>query len=908
MNWHVLSESEILKTLGVDLSSGLSAEEATSRLKQFGHNELTTKAGRSPFRILLEQLTSTMVIVLIIAAIVSAFVGDYKDGTVIMAIVVLNAALGFVQDYRAEKTLEGLRKYAAPAVKALRSGQWEVISSRHLVPGDIVLLETGNLVPADGRLMESHNLRIQESPLTGESQSVEKDPDSTSMSETTALADRTNMIYMGTTATYGRGIAVITETGSTTELGRIAEMIGSIGKEITPLQRRMDQLGRNLVAIAASLVAVIFLLGILQGEGIKLMFLTGVSLAVAAIPEGLPAVVTIALALGAQRMLKRNALIRKLPAVETLGSVTVICTDKTGTLTQDRMAVTAIDLVDERIEIAGKFTHPDKTQLTLLLSACALCNDAVLQPADSSTNGRAVLGDPTEIALLRAAANFGLSKEDLENILPRVEEAPFTSERKRMTTVHKLNPDLMGPLASTMAALAGSGQHTHVAFTKGAADGLLQISRYRWGKNGPEMFEQEWMQQCRKRNDELAAKGMRILGIAVKPLHAPEANVHSLEKDLVFLGFAAMVDPPRREAADAVMSCREAGIRIIMITGDHPLTARSIAEQVGIDSSAPVLTGADLDLADVRQHMEETVARTSVFARVSPQHKLTIIEALQKRGQVTAMTGDGVNDAPALKKADIGVAMGSPGTDVAKEAADMVLLDNNFASIVAAVREGRVIYDNIRKFIRYILTTNSGELWVMLLSSFLGMPLALMPLQILWINLVTDGLPALALTLEPAERDVMRRPPQKLREGVFSRGLGWHILWVGLLMGVLTIGTGYLYWSAHNPAWQSMIFVTVTFAQMAHVLAIRSERDTLFQIGLTSNTPLLIAVTLTFLMQLAAVYVPFLQAVFHTQPLSLMDLAIALAAGAVIFHAVEFEKWFRYRRRSAKTPLPDQKG
>lgn len=899
VNWHVLTGSEILTKLGVDLSQGLSADEATARLDRYGHNELTAKTRRGPLRILLEQLTSTMVVVLIIAAVVSAFVGDYKDSMVIMAIVVLNAALGFLQDFRAEKTLESLRKYAAPGVKVLRSGQWEIISSRLLVPGDVVLLEMGNIVPADSRVVESHNLRIQESALTGESQPVEKDPDSAAMSRTTALADRTNMVFMGTTAAYGRGIAVVTQTGNTTELGRIAKMIGDIGKETTPLQRRMDQLGRNLAVIAGALVFVIFIAGLLQGEEIKLMFLTGVSLAVAAIPEGLPAVVTIALALGAQRMLKRNALLRRLPAVETLGSVTVICSDKTGTLTQDKMTVTAIDLIGERIEITKDLPNPDKTQLTLLLAASALCNDAVLQPAETPSGTSSALGDPTEIALLAAAANFGLRKEALEDLLPRIEEVPFSSERKRMTTLHELKTEIDSDhsiLTTALAQLAGPDHLPYVAFTKGAVDGLLNISAYRWGEKGPETLDREWLQRCRNRSDELAAQGMRVLGIAAKPVRTPGGKVETVECDLVFLGMAAMIDPPRQEARDAVKMCRDAGIRPVMITGDHPLTAKFIAGQVGIDSGAPVLTGADLDSLQVKQNLEETVAATSVFARVSPHHKLLIIEALQKRRHVVAMTGDGVNDAPALKKADIGVAMGSTGTDVAKEASDMVLLDDNFASIVAAVGEGRVIYDNIRKFIRYILTTNSGELWVMLFSSLLGMPLALLPLQILWINLVTDGLPALALTLEPAERDVMQRPPQRPDEGVFSRGLGWHILWVGLLMGVLVIAAGYHYWSRNKPEWQTLVFATVTFTQMAHVMAIRSERDAIFKIGLLSNKPLLGAVTLTFLSQLATIYVPFLQAVFHTRALSVVDMAIALTASAVIFHAVEFEKWFRYRR------------
>ncbi|HSE41919.1 MAG TPA: cation-translocating P-type ATPase, partial [Acidobacteriota bacterium] len=841
-SWTGLTETEILQRLGSDLSAGLKEEEASRRLGQFGYNELVVQKGRSPFLILLQQFTSTMVLILIIAAIISGILADYKDMVVILSIVVLNGLLGFHQEYRAEEAMEALRKYAVPTVKVLRDGQWKEVPSQELVPGDIFLLEAGNLIPADGRLLETHNLRIKESSLTGESEPVEKFAGVLSAPEKLPLAERSNMVYRGTIVTYGRGVGVVTETGNATEFGRIAEMIQEAGTEPTPLQRRMDQLGRSLAFIAIALVVLIFLLGVMRGQDIKLMFLTSITLAVAAVPEGLPAVVTIALSLGAQRMLKQNALIRKLTAVETLGSVTVICSDKTGTLTQDRMSVKVIDLIRERIEVNQKVKlRPDQQDLTLLLTGSALCNDAVLQ-TDGEPDAAKAVGDPTEAALLRVAAKFGLQKKDLERMLPRIDEIPFSSERKRMSTLHQLQRGSMDDLVFTAVNnFVKTHNASFIVFVKGAADGLLQISKYFWGKNGPEPITNSWIEECHKKNNELAQNGMRILGVAIRSVETQMTDVNTIENDLVFLGMVAMIDPPRPEAAEAVGMCMDAGIRPIMITGDHPLTAKYIANQLGIVPHQVVITGSDLDSASV-EILKAKINETPVFARVTPSHKFKIIEVLKDQRNIVAMTGDGVNDAPALKKADIGVAMGITGTDVAKEASDMILLDDNFASIVAAVKEGRVIYDNIRKFVRYILTTNSSELWVMTLSMFFGMPLALLPLQILLINLVTDGLPALALGVEPAERNVMRRPPHKSDESILARGLGWHVLWVGLAMGVLAIATGYLYWISNNPRWQTMIFTTVTFTQMAHVLAIRSERDPLWYVGFISNKWLLSAV------------------------------------------------------------------
>ncbi|HMP42878.1 MAG TPA: cation-translocating P-type ATPase [Roseiflexaceae bacterium] len=612
---------------------------------------------------------------------------------------------------------------------------------------------------------------------------------------------------------------------------------------------------------------------------------------------------TIALALGAQRMLGRRALIRKLAAVETLGSVTVICSDKTGTLTENRMTVTTLAVAGECIALgglpAGQRTPPD---LTLLLTGSALCNDAVVaQVAEAQ-----IVGDPTEAALLTAAARQGLAKVALEAAWPRVAEAPFDSLRKRMTTIHRLHgrhdPALVDEPLLPEALVDGA---TYLAFTKGAVDGLLDIATYRWHDGRAEPLTFELRDGLAVANDQLAREGMRVLGLACRPLTTlPDTiTADELERNLIFIGMIGMIDPARAEVKAAIATCRTAGIRPGVITGAHPLTALAIAHELGIITDGHVLTGQELDQISDSAFVQR-VDETQVFARVSPEHKLRIVQALQAGGQIVAMTGDGVNDAPALKRAEIGIAMGITGTDVSKEAADMVLQDDNFATIVAAVAEGRVIFDNIRKFIKYLMTTNAGELWLMLLAPFLGMPLPLLPIQILWVNLVTDGLPALALSKEPAERHAMQRPPYPPNQHIFARGLGRHILWVGLLMGLLVLAVGYGYWSAGLPQWQTMVFLTITLAQMAHVLAIRSERDSLFAIGLRTNLLLLGAVAVTFGLQLALIYLPFLQGIFRTMPLSLGDLTLALAISSLIFWCVELEKWLARRKEAAMAPTP----
>ena len=901
-DWYRKGPTEVVSLLGTDFEAGLTPAEAQRRLAEEGLNELVERGVKSPWLILWEQLTGLMVVILIVAAVVSGALGDWKDAIAILAIVVLNAVLGFSQEFRAEKAMAALKQLAVPTVKVRRDGHVVEISARELVPGDLVLLEAGALVPADGRLLESINLRVEESALTGESEPVEK-VDRTLDRTELPVADRVNMVYMGTVVTYGRGVAVIVATGMNTELGRIAELIQTVEREPTPLQRRLEQLGRGLALAALAIVAIVFVLGLLRGEDWQLMLLTAISMAVAAVPEGLPAVVTIALALGAQRMLKREALIRKLPAVETLGSVTVICSDKTGTLTENRMTVTVLDVLGETqqvdtllqkgIPVANAELLPGQRpavrSLGLLAKAAALCNDASLEPTPEG--GYRAVGDPTEGALVVAAAELGLVKAELDQRWPRLSEVPFASERKRMTTVHRVG---VTPEQTDAPWCCGD----YVAFAKGAVDSLLEISEQVWTGDEEVPLTDEMRARILAANDSLAAQGQRVLGVAFRPLdEEPEAvDEGGLEQEMTFIGLVGMIDPPRPEVRQAVATAKAAGIRPVMITGDHPLTARQIAWELEIAADAQPLTGRELAQMSV-DDLEEVVDQVAVYARVSPEHKLKIVQALQDRGQIVAMTGDGVNDAPALKKADIGVAMGITGTDVSKEAADMVLLNDNFATIVAAVKEGRTIYDNIRKFIKYTLTSNAGEIWVMLLAPLAGMPLPLLPLQILWINLVTDGLPGLALSVEPAERDTMRRPPYDPQESIFGQGLGRHVAWVGLLMGLVSLAMGYWTWRSGWEHWQTMLFTTLTLSQMGHALAVRS-RASLFKVGLLSNRALLGAVLFTFALQMAVVYVPFLQGLFKTQALSAGELLLSLVLSTVVFWGVEVEKWLMRRGES----------
>lgn len=909
--WYTYGADQVAQQLTVNPTVGLDDAEVAKRQAQYGKNELVEQATKSPLAILWEQLTAPLVLILIFAAVVSAFLGELKNVIAIMIIVILNAILGVVQEYRAEKAMQALKKMAAPAVRVRRNGRVVDIPSADLVPGDIILLEAGNIVPADGRLVESANLRVQEASLTGESLPVDKNLDTIAAGDNAVpIGDRHNMVYLGTAVTYGRGAAVVTDIGMATELGHIATMIQSVGGEKTPLQRRMAELGKVLLAASVVIVILAFTIGLLRGEEPAEMFLIAVAMAVAVVPEGLPAVVTISLALGAQRMLKRKALIRKLPAVETLGSVTYICSDKTGTLTENRMTVRILDVAGRTLDVtevvrAGRTPilnkrdtqefvvhdmQPAEKVETLLLVGGALCNDAILEVEPEQPEEMSIIGDPTEGALLVAAGRYGLFKSQLDADFPRIAEVPFSSERKRMTTIHSMNGTPSDAIQVTLPTLLNGKQHSYTSFTKGSVDGLLEISDHVWDEGKIMPITPEWKQRIEKANNELAQGGLRVLGIAYRPIDELPATVNeSVENNLIFVGMVGMIDPARREVKEAVRIAKEAGIRPVMITGDHPLTAQAIARELAIADNDKVLTGADLAKMTPAE-LEEVVEEVQVYARVSPENKLAIVGALQNRGHIVAMTGDGVNDAPALRKADIGVAMGITGTAVSKEASDMVILDDNFATIVSAVEEGRTIYDNVRKFVKYILASNTGEVTTLLATQAIGLPLPLSTLQILWMNLITDGVPALALGIEKSEPDAMKRPPYAPSENIFGRGMGRHILLVGTLMATVTIGLGAWAWTNGNAAWNTMMFITMTLMQMGHALAVRSNKQSLFKIGFGSNPALLWAVIITILLQFVAIYVPVFQDLFGTEPLTIGELALSLALSTVVFWGVELEK------------------
>jgi Ca2+-transporting ATPase len=896
MNWHTLDTETALKKLQSDSALGLSTAQAAERLTENGHNELVEKGGRTPWQILWEQVTATMVLILISAAVISGFLGDTKNLVAILSIVVLYALLGFVQEYRAEKAIAALKKLSVPNVRVLRNGQLTELSARELVPGDILQLEAGNVIPADVRLLEAVNLRVQEAALTGESEAVEKQTNPLPV-ENLPLGDRRNLGYMGTIVTQGRGQALVVATGMQTELGKIANLIQQVPQEATPLQKRLDQLGKNLAVVGLVIAGLIFVIGLWRGDEIRHMLLTAVSVAVAIVPEGLPAVVTITLALGAQRMLARQALIRKLPAVETLGSVTVICSDKTGTLTENKMTVVILDVAGHSVDLTEEMersgsviinrattasTPAPESALGLLSIGGALCNDARLIAQGEGHYHS--LGDPTEGALVVSGAKLGFWKDALEIDFPRLAEVPFDSERKRMTTVHKVVGDLD----------AWGITSAYLAFTKGSADGLLEVSSQVWVNGKVEIMDEKWRGRIASAGEELAARGMRVLGLAFRALDSIPASAN-IEQGLTFVGLFAMIDPPRAEVKDAVALTKSAGIRTVMITGDHPLTAVEIARQLGISENGQVLTGAEIERMSFEE-LKAVVESVNVFARVSPEHKIKIVQALQERGQIVSMTGDGVNDAPALRRANIGVAMGITGTDVSKEASDLVLLDDNFATIVAAVKEGRTIYDNIRKFVRFSVAGNIGKVLVMLIAPFLGKPIPLLPLQLLWLNLLTDGLLGLGLGVEKSEKETMQRPPYSPEEGVFSRGAGKQTVWVGVLIGALGLGIGSWYYFGGRPEWQTMIFSSLAFAQVGQALSSRSNRESLFALGLGSNPLMLGMAALVTILQLAVIYIPPVAAFFSVTPLSLPDLLIALGAGVLVLVILELAKLLTLRQ------------
>jgi P-type Ca2+ transporter type 2C len=899
---HAADVEEVARELGSDPARGLGSDEATVRLARYGTNELQSADPVRPGRILLDQLTSPMLLLLAAAGVLSGALGDVAEAIVIFVVVGLNAWIGFRQEYRAERAMASLQAMATPMVRLLRDGATRELPAREVVPGDVVLLEAGARVPADGRLAEAHALRVDESALTGESVPVDKQVGPVAASA--PLAERVSMAYSGTSVTAGRGTLVVTATGTVTELGRVADLLEGAYPGRTPLQLRLDALVKRLALAAGAIVAVVFGLGLLRGEQLDTLLLTAVSLAVAAIPESLPAVVTITLALGAQRMLARHALIRRLYAVETLGSVTTICSDKTGTLTQNRMTIVVLDmagdlrLLDDAGQNHGPHELRDQPTLRMLLAGGALCNDTVV------TYDGTRLGDPTETALVAVAQRYGLGKKDLEAALPRVFELPFDSERKRMTTVHALPTSAENVPEPLHAAFDDVNEQVgpaeRLAFTKGALDGLLARCDTVSVAGKVVALDDDLRRRAREAAERLAAQGVRVLGVATRRWPSADAvpRDEALERGLTFAGIEGMIDPARPEVRDAVATCRDAGVRAVMITGDHPLTAAAIGRDLGlVGEEARTVTGAQLGELD-DDGLDASVREASIYARVSPEHKIRIVKALQRQGQVVAMTGDGVNDAPALKQADIGVAMGITGTDVTKDAADMILRDDNFATIVGAVREGRVVFDNIRKFIRNILSGNLAEVSVMVLAPLAGMPIPLLPLQILWLNLVTDGLPAMALAVEPPEPGVMRRPPTPLGESLLGSDRGRRIVMRGVALTVLTLLPAYLIWNAGGDAWQTVLFTSIAFAELAGGFAMRSERVSLRRLGVFSNLALVGAVTLTVALQVLLVVVPFPRELLGLEPLSAAQWLLVAGIAAAYLVVVELDKAL-HRRATA---------
>ncbi len=872
-----------------EIHNGLSEKEARKKLLEHGPNLLADKKKISPIKLLLSQFTDVMVIILMVSTVISAFMGDITEAITIVAIVILNAVLGFVQEFRTEKTMEALKSLAAPVAKVLRSGRQVSIPTEQIVPGDLVLLETGDRVPADAVILESVNLQADESLLTGESLPVEKSPASQGPSED--RWERKNSVFMGTSITGGRARALVTATGMNTEMGGIADLIQNIEEDDTPLQKKLARLGKIIAAGCLIICAIVAVSGILRGEEVFSMLLSGISLAVAAVPEGLPAIVTISLALGVQRMLKRNALIRKLPAVETLGCAGVVCSDKTGTLTQNKMTVRKVVTVERQYSIkesrddrkafysGGVNADPLVDQvLRLALEIAGVCNNAELKRVSGGESKWEFEGDPTEGALLVASAKAGLTPERLESAYSRTDELPFDSDRKCMSVV-----------------CTNKKGETFV-FTKGAPDVLLKSCKKVHQSKGVISITPEMRLMIGRANDGMAGEALRVIAVAYKKLEPGGYRRETLETELVFTGLIGMLDPPRPEAAEAVLKCRLAGIKPVMITGDHKLTAVAIAKELDIfQQGEMVLTGAELDKMDDRS-LEKVAGDVSVYARVSPKHKLMIVRALKKLGNIVAMTGDGVNDAPAIKEADIGVSMGQTGTDVTKEASAMVLLDDNFATIVAAIEEGRVIYDNIRKFIRYMLSCNIGEVLNMFIGMLAGLPVPLLPIQILWVNLVTDGLPAVALGFDPPEKDVMKRPPREPDESIFSHGLAAIILTRGFLIGLTTLAVyvSLLHFTADIGTARTGGFVTLMLIQLIHVFECKSETRSIFQIPLLNNLYLVFAVLISLAMVLGVVYIPSLQGIFKTVPLSLNDWFIV---GGLSFLVPIVASFFTVRRR-----------
>jgi P-type Ca2+ transporter type 2C len=917
--WHTLEADKAIGLLESDRTNGLATQQVEARVERYGTNELVEMGGRSAFRILLDQFTNIMLLMLIAVAIISAAIDIHagmsagkfvfpKDAVAIFAVVFLNGVLGYIQESGAEKALAALKTMATSKVRLLRDGALSEVDSKDLVPGDVIQLEAGVKVPADGRILEEANLQVREAALTGEAHAAEKQAEMI-LPEDVPLGDRINLVFSGTEVVQGRATVLVTGTGMQTELGKIASALQSVESEPTPLQKRMTQLGNVLVGGSLILVALIIIGGtIYDSKLFSQLVQVSLSMAVAVVPEGLPAVITVTLALGTQRMVKRNALIRKLPAVETLGSVTTICSDKTGTLTQNKMVVQAVRTATHSLRVDGEGYSPEghffeagmtdpvqpSGELRSLLQSCVLCNDAVLQKENGDW---VILGDPTEGALLTVAGKADLLKHDQDNQFPRVAEIPFSSERKRMSVIVQEAQD--------------GGASTLQLFSKGSPELTLERCTHIQTDNQLQPLTPELRQQILAANNQLASQGLRVLGFAQKNLGdiSKESIGEATEQSLTWLGLVGMLDAPRPEVRVAVAKCREAGIRPVMITGDHQLTAQAIAQDLGIaEVGAECLTGQQLQKMS-QSELEDAVGRVGVYARVSPEHKLRIVQALQRKGQVVAMTGDGVNDAPALKQADIGVAMGITGTDVSKEASDMVLLDDNFSTIVAAVEEGRVVYTNIRRFIRYILGSNIGEVITIAAAPLLGLGgVPLSPLQILWMNLVTDGLPALALAVEPGRAVVMQQPPKDPDENIFARGLGSYMIRIGIILAVISIALmiwAYDFTNTHTAPgldadrWKTMVFTTLCLAQMGHAIAIRSSSKLTIELNPLSNPYLLGSVVVTSLLQLVLIYVEPIRSFFGTHYLTLPELGVCIGASALMFVWIELEKLF-IRSRLAK--------
>lgn len=883
--WYTCTPEEVLKFWQTNSLEGLSSAEARGRLEKFGHNELAEKAKPAWWKRFLAQFQDFMVLVLLGATLISAFLGEYADAITILLIVFMNAILGFMQEYRAEQSLAALKKLASFTARVVRNGMMQQIPARELVPGDLLVVEAGDKLSVDARLLTVHNLEVEEAALTGESSVVRKTTER-NYREDIPLGDRKNMVFSGTSVVKGRGKAIVCATGMDTEVGQIADMIQTTAEEATPLQRRLEHLGKWLVGGCVGICLVVVLTGVIRGESLLLMCMAGISLAVAAIPEGLPAIVTVALGLGVQRMIKQQAIIRKLPAVETLGCTTVICSDKTGTLTQNAMTVRQIYAAGRQYEVTGTgydikgsivldgqpVEGDSASTLQHCLTIGVLCNNSVVKQnavaitgiwRNKTEKGWSVEGDPTEGALIVAAAKAGIWLNDLEKTQKRIAEIPFEAERRRMSVVCR------------------DHNSNHLLYVKGAPDTILELCRYYHTDAGPASINPEYLTQVSRIYEQMSAGALRVLAVAYRRLTPVQAQNpdETLENELIFAGFIGMIDPPREEVKTSIALCREAGIKTVMITGDHKNTAIAIAQELNMykDNQHKILTGKEIDGMNEAE-LDKIVNQVAVYARVSPAHKLKIVRALKRRGHIVAMTGDGINDAPAIKEADIGVAMGIAGTDVTKEASSMVLADDNFATIVAAVKEGRGIYENIRKFIRYLLACNIGEVLTMFLAALLGLPMPLLPVQILWVNLVTDGLPAMALGVDPGDANVMQRPPRQPGESVFSRGLSRKIIGRGIQIGLSTLLVFSVIYYIQNDlvSARTAAFATLVYCQMFHVFDCRSETVTIFELTFTSNLYLLIAVVSSSIMQLAVMYVPFLQAIFSTVPLSWENWALVL--------------------------------